>query len=234
MYNEYGDFMDTWNRLELLTGKELFNQYQKTTVLVIGLGGVGGYAVETLARSGIGKLILVDYDTIEESNINRQLIALHSTVGMKKCQAWQNRIQQINLSCEVIIKDMFLTATNIEELFQEKIDYVIDACDTVATKKVLIQYCVQHHIQMISSMGMGNKLDPTKVSVMDLRKTNYDPIAKILRKMIKEENIKEKIMVVSSTEAPIIKQKIIASNAFVPAVAGLLCANYIIKLVGEK
>lgn len=228
--------MDTWDRLELLIGKESLEQLKKTTVLIVGLGGVGGYAVETLTRSGIGKLILVDYDIIEESNINRQLIALHSTVGMKKCEAWKNRIQEINPTCQVILKDLFLTANNIEELFQEKIDYVIDACDTITTKKALIQLCIQKQIKIISSMGMGNKLDPTKVSIMDLRKTNYDPIAKILRKMVKEEKIDEKIMVVSSTETPTInKQQTIASNAFVPAVAGLLCANYVItSIVGEK
>lgn len=236
MYNDIGEFMDIWSRLEILVGKESLEKLKNTTVLIVGLGGVGGYAVESLARSGIGKLILMDHDIIERSNINRQLIALHSTVGIKKVDAWKQRIQNINPDCEVLPKDMFLTETNIEELLKEKIDYIVDACDTISTKKALIRFSIQHKIKLISCMGMGNKLDPSKISIVELRKTNYDPIAKILRKMVKEEKIKEKIMVVSSTEVPIKQNKeVVASNAFVPATAGLFCASYVIQdIVGER
>ncbi len=228
--------MNTWDRLELLVGKDTIETLQHKTVLVVGLGGVGGYAVEALARSGIGTLILMDYDIIEASNINRQLIALHSTIGQKKTDAWKKRIEEINPNCKVIQKDIFLTKENLLEQLQENIDYIIDACDTVATKMELIRYSNQNHIPMISSMGMGNKLDPSQISIIELKKTSYDPIAKVLRKMVREEKINTKIMTVSSTEPPISNKTYqIASNAFVPAVAGLLCASYVVQdIVGEK
>ncbi len=228
--------MNTWDRLELLVGKDTIETLQHKTVLVVGLGGVGGYAVEALARSGIGTLILVDYDIIEASNINRQLIALHSTIGQKKTEAWKKRIEEINPNCKVIQKDIFLTKENLLEQLQENIDYIVDACDTVATKMELIRYSNQNHIPMISSMGMGNKLDPSQISIIELKKTSYDPIAKVLRKMVREEKINTKIMTVSSTEPPISNTTHqIASNAFVPAVAGLLCASYVVQdIVGEK
>lgn len=226
--------MDTWNRLELLIGKEAMNQLQNKTVAIIGLGGVGGYAVEALARSGIGTLILVDYDEIELTNINRQLIALHSTVGQKKVDAWKQRIKEINPNCKVILKDTFLSKENIEEL-NEPIDYIVDACDTVSTKMELIRFCIRKKIKLISSMGMGNKIDSSKLSIVEIQKTSYDPIAKTLRKMMKEEHIHQKIMVVSSIEPPQKKEKTVASNAFVPAIAGLLCASYVVRdIVGEK
>lgn len=225
--------MDAWNRLELLIGIDKVKQLKQKTVVVIGLGGVGGYAVEALARSGIGTLILIDYDTIEESNINRQLIALHSSIGMKKVVAWEKRILDINPECKIISKDIFLSDENIQEQLQGKIDYIIDACDTIATKKSLIRYSIKNKISFISCMGMGNKLDPSKVIITELKKTSYDPIAKILRKMIKEEKILEPITVVSSIEQPL-KNKQVASNSFVPAIAGLLCANVVVKnIVGE-
>ncbi len=228
--------MDAWNRLELLVGKDACEKLQSKTVLIVGLGGVGGYTVEALARSGIGTLILVDYDVIEESNINRQLIALQSTIGHKKTEMWQARVKEINPSCKVLIKDVLLTKDNLLEEMQEKIDYIVDACDTIATKMELIRYCEKNDTKMISSMGMGNKLDPSKLSIIEITKTSYDPIAKILRKMMREENITKKIITVCSTEQPVTHSKqTIASNAFVPAVAGLLCASYVVQdIVGEK
>lgn len=228
--------MDSWNRLELLVGKDAIDQLQSKTVAIIGLGGVGGYAAETLARSGIGTLILVDYDVIETTNINRQLIALHSTVGQKKVDAWKKRIEEISPHCKVILKDTFLSNENIEEYLSESIDYMVDACDTISTKMELIRFSIRKNIKLISSMGMGNKIDPSKLSIVEMQKTSYDPIAKILRKMIRDEKIKQKIMVVSSIEPPILKKEsIVASNAFVPATAGLLCASYVVRdIVGEK
>lgn len=228
--------MNAWNRLELLVGKENIEKLGSKTVLIVGLGGVGGYAVETLARSGIGTLILVDYDIIEETNINRQLIALQSTIGYKKTEMWKARVKEINPNCKVLIKDMFLTKDNLLEVMQEKVDYIVDACDTTATKMELIRYCETNDTKIISSMGMGNKLDPSKLSIMEVTKTSYDPIAKNIRKMMREENITKKIMTVCSTEQPIThSEKTIASNAFVPAVAGLLCASYVVQdIVGEK
>ena len=228
--------MDAWKRLELLIGNNALNQLQSKTVLIVGLGGVGGYALEALARSGIGTLILVDHDVIEETNINRQLIALHSTIGYQKVDAWKDRIKEINPNCKIITKNIFLTKENIQDTLSEKIDYIVDACDTISTKMELIRYSIKNNIKMISSMGMGNKLDPSKLSIMELHKTSYDPIAKVLRKMMREEHITSKVMTVSSTEQPLSKtNEVIASNAFVPAIAGLLCASYVVRdIIGEK
>lgn len=219
-------------RLESQIGKENIKKLQNSTVLIIGLGGVGGYALETIVRSGIENLIIVDADTIELSNLNRQLISLHSNIGMKKVDAFEKRILDINPSAKVIKIDKFITEENIDVLFKNKIDYLIDACDTIATKKAIIKECIKKNIPIISCMGMGRKLDISKIKIQDIRKTSYDPIAKKIRKMVNEEKIKEKIMVVSSTEQPIQNTKEhISSNSFVPAVAGINCASYIIHLI---
>lgn len=216
-------------RLELLIGDKI-GKIKQASVLIIGLGGVGGYSVESLARLGIGNLTLVDGDVIELTNINRQLIATIPNIGKKKTDAWLNRINEINPDCNVTLISEFITEENIELLFNNHIDYVIDACDTVKTKKELIRQCVKRNIPIISSMGMGNKVDPTKIEIMEINKTSYDPIAKVIRKMIRDEKINTKIMTVCSTEVPIkTNTNIIASNAIVPSVAGLLCSNYIFQ-----
>lgn len=223
------------NRLEILIGnkKELITN---KTVVIVGLGGVGGYALEALVRSGVGKIIIVDFDVIDKSNLNRQILTNVHNIGLKKVDVAERRIHDINPTCVVTKIDAFLTKENIAELFNEKIDYVIDACDTVETKKELIRFCLRKNIKLISSMGTANKLDPTKLEIIDIRKTSYDPLAKIIRKMVKDEKIKEKVMVVSSTEQPIkTGTKTLGSTSFVPATAGLLCASYVINdiLKGE-
>lgn len=219
-------------RLESQIGKENIEKLKKSTVLIIGLGGVGGYALESIVRSGIQNLIIVDADTIESSNLNRQLISLQSNIGEKKVDAFEKRILDINPNAKIKKIDQYITEENINLLFEEKIDYLIDACDTVQTKKLIIKQCINKKIPMISCMGMGRKLDISKIKVQDIRKTSYDPIAKKIRKMINEEHIKEKVMVVSSTEQPVTNtKKHISSNSFVPAVAGISCASYIIHLI---
>lgn len=224
-----------FNRLELIIGNKI-ELIKNKTVLIIGLGGVGGYALESIVRSGIGKVIIVDYDVVDKTNLNRQIISLNSNIGLKKVDVAYERIKEINEDCEVIKIDERITETNIDILFKEEVDYVIDACDTVETKKDLIRQCLKRKIKFISSMGTGNKLDPTKLEIIDIRKTNYDPLAKKMRKMVKDERIKDKIMVVSSTEQPIkTNTKTIGSTSFVPAVAGLLCASYVINdIIGDK
>lgn len=219
-------------RLESQIGKENIEKLNDSTVLIIGLGGVGGYALETIVRSGIQNLIIVDADVIESSNLNRQLISLHSNIGDKKVDAFEKRILDINPNAKIIKIDKFITEENIDLLFKNKIDYLIDACDTISTKKIIIKECIKRNIPMISCMGMGRKLDISKVKIQDIRQTSYDPIAKTIRKMVNEERIKEKIMVVSSTEQPIQNTKEhISSNSFVPAIAGINCASYIIHLI---
>ena len=198
------------------------------TVLVIGLGGVGGYTVETLIRAGIESIIIVDNDVVDITNLNRQVVSLHSNIGNKKVDEWERRIKDINPDVKVIKYDMFVTKDNINTLFENKIDYVVDACDTMETKKEIIRICVSKKIKLITSMGTGNKLDPSKLAIKDIRKTSYDPIAKKLRKMIKDERIKDKIMVISSEEEPKIKGKV-GSISYVPSVAGIYATSYIIN-----
>ncbi|MFV0249584.1 MAG: ThiF family adenylyltransferase [Bacilli bacterium] len=222
--------MKQLQRLEILVGNENLNKITNTTVLILGLGGVGSYATESLVRSGIKKIIIVDKDIIDISNLNRQLMTLHSNIGQNKTDVWEKRIKDINPTCEVIKINKFISENNIEELLNYKPDYIVDACDTIETKKELIRKCIMKNIKLISSMGTGKRLDPTKFKIVDIRKTYNDPIARIIRKMIKYEKIKNKIMVICSEEPPLkLESKIIASNSFVPSTAGLLCTSYIIN-----
>lgn len=221
-------------RLELLV-KDKIKDIKSKTILVVGVGGVGGYVVETLVRSGIENIIVVDNDVVDITNLNRQIISLRTNIGLKKVDVIEKRIKDINPECNVVKYDMFLTKENTKDLFDRHIDYVVDACDTMDVKKELINITNKLSIKLISSMGTGNKLNPKKLEIMDIRKTSYDPIAKILRKYIKDEKINKKIMVVSSTEQPIkTNTTTIGSTSFVPACAGLLITSYIINdIVGE-
>ncbi len=222
--------MPRYSRLEKIIGKENIDLLKKKSVLVLGCGGVGGYVVEALARSGVGTLILVDFDKIDESNINRQIIALDSTIGRLKVDVLEERIKDINKNINVIKISDFITTDNIELLFNQKIDYLVDACDTMTTKKCVIKECLKRKVKFISSMGTGNKLDPSKLEICDIRKTRNDPLARILRKFVKDEKINSKIMVLSSTELPIrVGDATPGSSAFVPSSAGLLIASYVVR-----
>ncbi|MCM1370531.1 MAG: tRNA threonylcarbamoyladenosine dehydratase [Clostridium sp.] len=226
--------MEQLNRLELLIGSENLNKIADKTVLVAGLGGVGSYAVESLVRSGIKKIILVDYDIIDITNLNRQLMTDHTNIGQKKIDVLKKRVEKINPFIEIKCYDLFLNKENIKLVFKEKIDYVIDSLDTIETKKLLIKECVSNDIKIISCMGVGNKMDPTRLKIADIRKTSYDKIAKILRKMIKDEGINVNIPVVYSEEESVKTGEVIGSNSFVPAIAGLLCSSYVINDIIKK
>ncbi len=200
------------------------------SVLVLGCGGVGGYVVEALARSGIGQIIIVDYDVVEESNINRQIIALESTIGKYKIDVLEKRIKDINKECNIIKIDKFIDKDSYLELLDYKIDFCVDFLDTVVVKKLVMKECLERNISFISSMGTGNKMDPSKLEICDIRKTLNDPLARILRKHVKDEKINKKVMVLSSRELPIkTGDRIPGSTAFVPASAGLLIASYIVR-----
>lgn len=218
-----------FERVEKLIGRENLNKIKNKTVAVIGLGGVGGYAVESLIRSGIEKIILVDYDTIDITNLNRQIITNQTNVTKYKTEEMEKRIQSINPNCQVITITKKLEVENIEELFQHQFDYLIDACDTVVIKQELIRRCLEEKIPFISSMGTGNKLEPSKLEITDIQKTSYDPIAKKIRKYLNTNHIKGKVPVVYSKEQRSKFQGSIPSMMFVPATSGLLCANFIIK-----
>lgn len=210
-----------------LVGIDNFNKIKNTTVLVVGLGGVGGYAVESLVRSGIHNLILIDHDTIDITNINRQIISTSKNIGNSKVDEFKQRIIEINPKCNITTHQIFLDRTNYNILDNYQIDYIIDCCDSVDTKKLLIDYSLEKNIKLISSMGTANKLDPTKLQIIDIKKTSYDPLAKILRKYVNDLKTNKKIIVVSSTEQPV-KRECLSTLIFVPATAGLLCSNYVI------
>ena len=179
---------------------------------------------------------MVDNDIIDISNLNRQIITNHSNIGKYKTDEMESRILSINPNCRVKKVTKFLTMDNISSLFEDDYDYIIDACDTITIKLELIRISKNKNIKLISSMGTGNKMDPNRFKIMDVRKTNYDKIAKIVRKMVKDEKIKGKVMVVSSDEEGHVKVKdVVPSNSFVPAVAGLLCSSYVINdIVGDN
>lgn len=216
-----------FDRTISLVGEECFSKIQNSTVLVVGLGGVGGYSVEALVRSGIGNIILVDYDKVDITNLNRQIISNTNNIGFYKTDEFKKRILSINPKCNIIIENVFLNNENINLLDKYNIDYIIDACDTVNTKKLLIDYSISNDIKLISCMGTAKKMDVSKLQIIDIRKTSYDPLAKIIRKYVNSLKTNKKIMVVSSDEKPSLN-KDLASMVFVPAAAGLMCASYVI------
>ena len=173
-----------FSRVISLLGEENFSKINEKAVLVVGLGGVGGYAVEALVRSGISNLILIDYDKIDISNLNRQIITNNNNIGNDKVTVMKERILSINPNCNVIVINTFLNDETITLLDNYHFDYIVDACDSVQAKKLLIDYALEKDIKLISSMGTAKKLDPEKLTITDIRKTAYDPLAKILRKYV--------------------------------------------------
>jgi len=235
-----------FSRTELVFGKEGIATLRQKTVAVLGAGGVGSYAMEALARTGIGTLILIDKDTVDITNINRQLPALHSTIGMAKVEVMKQRIADICPQCNVIAKDIFFLEDTKHELFQYPLDYVVDAIDVLTAKILLIKECVNRNIPIVSSMGAANKLDPTAFRVMDISETRVDPIAKVLRRELRKHGIVSGVKTVCSSERPRhgrdeIRREIVpadkqehgrpkeklppASTAYVPSVAGLILAS---------
>ncbi len=225
-----------FSRTELLIGKEGQEKLKKAKVAVCGIGGVGSAAAEALARAGVGNLVLLDDDVVNTSNINRQLLALQSTVGQPKVWVMQVRIADINPDCQVEAKQLFLTEKNIAELPTD-CNFVIDAIDYVPGKIAIIQYCRQKNIKIISSMGTGNKLQPELLQITDLAKTSVCPLAKVMRKELKKLNIEKGVSVIFSLEEPKAAQKakdekgrqITGSISFVPPVAGMMLAGYVIR-----
>ena len=212
-----------------LIGEENLEKIKSKTVAVVGVGGVGGYAVESLVRAGISKLIIIDYDIVDITNLNRQIISLQSNIGKYKTDVIKERINNINPDCNVITINTKLNEENLYLLFNEKPDYIIDACDTLKVKEMLILECKKRKIKLISSMGTGNKLNPELLKITDIRKTSYDPLAKKIRKFVVDNKIKGKVMVVSSVEQPKKVEGVISSISFVPPISGLLCTSYVIN-----
>lgn len=223
-----------FSRVEKVIGQESVSLLGEKCVLVLGCGGVGSYVVEGLVRSNIGKIILVDYDKVDVSNINRQIMAYDSTVGEYKVDVLERRIKDINSNCSVVKIYDKITEDNYSILFNENIDFFIDACDFIEAKKSVMLECYKRNILFISSMGTGNKLDPSKLNIVELSKTFNDPLARIMRKFAKDNNIK-KVMVLSSSELPVkLSDRTPGSLMFVPASAGILIASYVVRELIKK
>jgi len=222
-------------RTQWLIGQEGLHKLQAATVAVCGLGGVGGAAVEALARSGIGKLVIIDHDRVDPTNINRQLIAFTSTIGQPKVEVAAARLRDINPECEVIALQMFYNKDCSQQLFDHQPDCVVDAIDSVAAKVDLITECVARNVPIISSMGAGNKLDPTKFMVADISETHTCPLAKVVRTNLRKLGITRGVKTVFSTEQPRkidrgdTDERAPGSIAFVPPVAGYIIASVVIR-----
>lgn len=221
--------MHKFDRLIKVIGEDNFNFISNKKVLVLGLGGVGGYVCEALVRSGINNIIIIDSDKVEESNINRQIIANEDTIGQYKVDAMKDRLLKINSNCNIICINKFIDDGNIDELFSNDIDYYIDCQDTVKTKEVFIKECLKRKVKFITCLGAGNRLDPTKLEITDIRKTSYDPLARVIRKYVNDNKFKGRIPVVYSKEKPVKVNGVVGSTIFVPASAGLLIASYVIR-----
>ncbi len=222
-----------FTRTELLIGKDGLKKLQNAKVAVYGVGGVGSYVVEGLARAGIGHLVLIDNDYVDITNINRQIHATHSTIGKSKVEIEKERILEINPNAIVDIYQVDTLEKPEEEIIDSSFTYVVDAVDTITTKLKLIQKANKENVPIISAMGTANKLDPTKFEVSDIYKTSVCPLCKVMRKELKNRNI-PKLKVVYSKEEPIKieeldGERILGSISFVPSVAGLIVAGEVIK-----
>ncbi|MEF3306914.1 tRNA threonylcarbamoyladenosine dehydratase [Paenibacillus sp. GYB003] len=237
-----------FSRTELAIGPEGLEVMKNSTVAVLGIGGVGSIAAEALVRTGIGRVIMVDKDVVDITNVNRQIHALTTTVGQPKAELMRDRVKLINPDCDAIALRMFYTEETYETFFQYPLDYVIDASDTVTYKIHLIKECLKRKIPIISSMGAANKMDPTQFRVADISQTTVDPLARVIRQKLRKDGIKKGVKVVFSTEEPIkprvdVTQRIVpenapdirkaqqppASNSFVPPVAGLIAVSVVVR-----
>ncbi len=235
---------EQFSRTELLLGSESMKCLANSRVAVFGIGGVGGYVVEALVRSGIGAVDLIDSDTVCESNLNRQIIATKATIGQFKVDAMEERIMQINPDCRVITHRCFYLPETAEQFDFNQYDYVVDAVDTVTAKIELVMRAKECNVPIISSMGAGNKLNPAEFEVTDIYKTSVCPLAKVMRRELKRRGVK-KLKVVYSKEEPIMPKEVVeperevgvtvkkrvtpGSVAFVPSVVGLIIASEVVK-----
>ena len=235
--------LNQFSRTALLVGQKAIEKLQQSRVAIFGIGGVGGYVAEALARSGVGSFDLIDNDTVAVTNLNRQIIATHATIGQPKVQVMAERIHAINPEAQVHIHQCFFLPENAHEFDFAQYDYVVDAVDTVAAKIAIIMAAKAANVPVISSMGAGNKMDPAKFQVADIFKTSVDPLARVMRQEMKKRGVK-KLKVVYSTELPLTpvgeledechaeapqRRALPGSTAFTPSAAGLLLASEVVK-----
>lgn len=231
--------IDEFSRTRMLLGETAVERLKNSRVLVFGVGGVGSHCIEALARCGVGTFILVDSDRVSLTNINRQVVALHSTLGRYKTQVMKERIMDINPQAKVITREIFVLEDNLSELLSGDLDYVVDAIDTVTAKLAIAQMAQAREIPLISSMGTGNKLDPSRFCIEDVYKTSVCPLCKVMRRELKKRGV-ESLKVLYSTEEPLKpnkdvpeeemgqKRSVPGSIAFVPPAAGLLIAREVV------
>lgn len=230
-----------FSRTELLIGDDALQSLSRRTIMIFGVGGVGSHCIEALARCGVGRLILIDPDQVALTNLNRQSIAYHSTIGQYKTKVMEHRIQDINPHADVITFERFILPDNLQELFDQipvPVDYIIDAIDTVSAKLALAEYAIAHHIPLLASMGTGNKLHAELFEITDLSKTSVCPLCRVMRRELKNRGISH-LKVLYSKEEPLKPQTESAevtskratpgSISFVPPVAGLLIAGEVIR-----
>ncbi len=236
---------DWQERTGMLVGEEMLDHFRNSTVAVIGVGGVGGYAAEMIVRAGIGRLIILDSDDVSVSNKNRQLLALDSTVGRPKCDVLAERLKDINPELDLVVLKEYLEAEKAEEVLGNyKIDFLVDAIDTLSPKLHLIKYCMDNGIPLVSSMGAGAKFDATKVRLADISKSFNCPLAYIVRKRLRYMGIKKGFLVVFSEELPdrasIVpcedrnKKSQVGTISYIPAVFGCVCAQAVVQGLMEK
>ena len=215
------------DRTKILLGEEGLENLDKAKVIIFGVGGVGGYVTEMLARTGVGNLTLVDFDVVSESNLNRQIIALNSTIGVEKVVVMRNRIKDINPKCNVEIKIEKVLPENIESFNLSQYDYVIDCIDSKNSKVALIKYCYDNKIKIISSMGAGNRSKIPNFVIKDIFDTSYDGLAKVVRKRLKELGVKKHTVVVCEQQP--IKNKVVGSIAYYPTMSACVVASKVVN-----
>ncbi len=224
-----------FDRTKLLIGEEKLNILQNSSVAVFGIGGVGSYVCESLVRSGIGKITIVDFDKVDITNLNRQIIALNSTIGMSKVDVMKNRLLDINPNLIINTHECFVSKETINDFDFSKYDYVVDAIDNVTGKLLIIENCLKNNTKIISSLGTANKLDPTKLMLTDISKTHTCPLAKVMRLELRKREINH-LDVLFSTELPIKNDSnILGSMSYLPSIGGLLISSKVIlNLINEK
>ena len=251
--------MDQFSRTRIIIDNIGIEKLKNSHVAIFGVGGVGGYIAESIARCGVGSITIVDFDTISITNINRQIIALHSTIGKSKVDVLKERILDINPNCKVYSINRLYNAESANDIFTEQFDYVADAIDMVSSKLLLAEWCYKNNIKIISSMGTGNKFHPEKLEISDIKKTSVCPLARVIRYELKKRGVK-KLTVVYSKENPVKsdkgshnckkncvcpskgehidctgKKSIPGSTSFVPPAAGMLIASYVVReILGIK
>ena len=233
--------MSNWlERTELLLGEEKLNLLRNANVLVVGVGGVGAYAAEMIVRAGVGRMTIADADKVSQSNINRQLVALHSTIGHEKCEILAERLKDINPELQLTTVNRFIKDDETDALLDsDKFDYVVDAIDTLSPKLALIKGCLDRQYPIVSSMGAGAKLDPTKVEIADISKTHHCPLAHMLRKRLHKIGIRKGFKAVFSAEPPVEGAMILCEEqnhksqvgtvSYMPATFGIACASVVVR-----